>query len=255
MSVSIDRESPLRARMTSWRSSSSRSARWAGVIRVAGLAAMAALETGPGAHPDQSHPQLDREGSKINQVLQGSCSGPFEPGPLRRSLLDRTPAHFFQACTCLFVKPIGNPAGLVFAVLNRGQGGGELGGADLGDLLAGRPTNGCIRRNETDALTAPMLGGEALEKRVGVRRETDLERPVLLVDPDAVEDNDPTCTLQGYEARKQVDELSPILVPGRVEDVVAVEEVQGRVRHRAASWPRRGAAPPRRSRSGTQSAR
>src|SRR5918992_3624224 len=147
ISVSIDFESPLRARMTSWRSSSSRSARWAGVIRVAGLAAMCAFEAWPTARTDQLQAQLDQEGSRIRQILQGSCIGPFRPGPLRWSLLDRTPTHSFQPCSCLFVDALADPARLLFAVLDRSQGRGELLRADLRHFLSGGAANSRVRRD------------------------------------------------------------------------------------------------------------
>src|SRR5215211_4706311 len=216
MSVSIERESPLRARMTSWRSSSSRSARWAGVIRVAGLAAMAAFGSGP---------MLDRTSRTLNLIekvaastryYKGLALGPVRTSPLRRSLFDRTATHFFQACTCLFVDSVGNPARPVLAMLDRRERRRELAGADLRDLLARRPPHGGVRGHEADALTVAMLGGKALEQRVRVRREPHLERPVLLFGADTVEDDHAARAAYGNEAREQVDELPSVLEPGRV---------------------------------------
>ena len=80
-----------------------------------------------------------------------------------------------------------------------------------------------------------MLGGQALEHGVGVRREANLERPVLLVRTDAVEDDNAAGAMHRHEAGQQVDELAAIFDSSRVQDVVAVEQVEGRVRHSSAS--------------------
>ena len=71
-----------------------------------------------------------------------------------------------------------------------------------------------------------MLGGQALEQWVGRRCEANLERPVGRVLPDPVEDDDAAGSLNGDEARKGVYELLPGREIARVQDVVAVEEVE-----------------------------
>ena len=77
-----------------------------------------------------------------------------------------------------------------------------------------------------------MLGGQALEDGVCVWREANLQRAVLLVRSHAVENDDASRSTDGDEARERVDQLVPLLEPGRVEDVVAVEQVERRLRHR-----------------------
>jgi hypothetical protein len=129
------------------------------------------------------------------------------------SLFDRTPPHSLQACTCFFVDPVGNPARLLFAMLDARQRRGELPGIELRHLLAGGAADGCVGRNETHALLLPMLGGEPFQERIGVRSEANLERAVLLVAADAVEDHDAANAPDRDEAREQVDELAPILQP------------------------------------------
>ena len=79
-----------------------------------------------------------------------------------------------------------------------------------------------------------VLGGEPLEQRVGVRREAHLERAALGVVADAVEDDDAARALHRDEARERVDELARRPRTARVEQVVAVEEVERRLSHRAA---------------------
>jgi hypothetical protein len=132
---------------------------------------------------------------------------------LRWSLFDRTAAHSLQACTCLFVDPVGNPARLFFAMLDAGQRRGELSGVELRHLLAGGTADGCVGRDETHALLFSMLGCEPFQERIGVRSEAHLERAVLLVAADAVEDHDAADAPYRNEAREQVDELAPILQP------------------------------------------
>jgi hypothetical protein len=68
-----------------------------------------------------------------------------------------------------------------------------------------------------------VLGSEALEDGVCVWRETNLQRAVLLVRPDAVEDDHASRSTHGNKAREGVDQLVPLLEPGRSENVVAIE--------------------------------
>jgi hypothetical protein len=123
--------------------------------------------------------------------------------------------------------------------------------ADLHHLLPGRTANRRVRGDEADAIGRPVLRREPLEQCVRVRRVADVERPVVLVGARPVKDEDATGALDRDEAGERVAQLAQIREPARVQQVVAVEQVQGRVRRRAASAPRRAAARPRRSRSAT----
>ena len=73
-----------------------------------------------------------------------------------------------------------------------------------------------------------MLRREALEDVVGVRRVADLERPECARVSVTVEDDDAPRSLQRDEAGERVDELTLVRERSRVQDVVAVEEVQHR---------------------------
>jgi hypothetical protein len=77
-------------------------------------------------------------------------------------------------------------------------------------------------------------------------REAHLERTVSSVGSHTVEDDDTAGPADRDEARQGVDQLLPLLEAGRVQDVVAVEQVEGRIRQRDASVPRTPATRPRR---------
>ena len=91
-----------------------------------------------------------------------------------------------------------------------------------------------------------MLGREPLEQAVRGLGEPDLERAEAAVGANAVEDDDATRAAQGDVARETVDQLLTVAKAPGVEEVVAVEEVDGRVRQVrpppcvAASRPRTG---------------
>ena len=68
-----------------------------------------------------------------------------------------------------------------------------------------------------------MLRGEALEQRVRVLREANLERPVRLVGADAVEHEDAARAFDGDEAREFVAQRAWVLIVPGVEQVVTVE--------------------------------
>ena len=93
---------------------------------------------------------------------------------------------------------------------------------------------------------ATVLGSQPLEQGVGVLGVADLERAECRVLPHAVEDEHAARAVSGDEARQPVDELARVLERPRVQQVVAVEEVERRLSHRAAASPRRAAAPLRR---------
>ncbi len=81
-------------------------------------------------------------------------------------------------------------------------------------------------------------------------REAHLERADRALVADPVEDDHTPCTAGRDEARERVDQLVAITERPGVQQVVAVEEVQRRVSHRASfagAVLRRGARrPPRR---------
>jgi hypothetical protein len=79
-----------------------------------------------------------------------------------------------------------------------------------------------------------------------MRSKAHLERAVALVGSRAVEDDDTAGPADRNEARQGVDQLLPLVEAGGAEDVVAVEQVEGRIRQRDASAPRTPAAPQRR---------
>src|SRR5919201_1582562 len=106
---------------------------------------------------------------------------------------------------------------------------------------AGGPANGAVGRDDDDVLALAMLRRETFEERVRMFREADLQRPVGLVGTDAVEDEDPTRTFDGDEARELVAERPAVRVATGVEQVVAVEQVQRRLRHGVGGPPRRAA--------------
>ena len=81
-----------------------------------------------------------------------------------------------------------------------------------------------------------VLGGQPLEQRVGRRGEADLERAVGRVLAHPVEDDDAAGAADGDEARQRVDELAPVGEVARVQDVVAVEEVEHCLRMPAPRW-------------------
>jgi hypothetical protein len=107
----------------------------------------------------------------------------------------------------------------------------------LADLDPGRSPHGEVRGDETYLLAVPALGGQALEQRVRVRCIANLERAAVEVVAVPVEDDDATGALLGDEARQSVDELPNVAVIAGMQQVVAVEQVQRRVRH-VASVPR-----------------
>src|SRR5215216_3702692 len=171
--------------------------------------------------------------------------GPRKRCRLLRTSLDRTPTQPFQSRPRLFVNAVADPARVFLAVLDRRQIGGELARAQFRDLLTGGAANRSVRRNEDYPLTVAMLGRQPLEQRVGMGHEADVERTVAFVRADTVEDDDAAGAPQGDVAREQINELSPVLDPRGVEDVVAVEQVQRAIRQ-GASEPRRAAPQPRR---------
>jgi predicted nucleotidyltransferase len=71
-----------------------------------------------------------------------------------------------------------------------------------------------------------MLGRKAFDEVVGVLGEAHLERPDGGIVAPPVEDDDGTRAAEGHVARQPVDEVAAVAKRPRVEDVVAVEEVE-----------------------------
>jgi hypothetical protein len=151
-----------------------------------------------------------------------------------------------EAFTRLRIETVADPAGAVLAMLDRFERRGELARADLRNRLTGSPSDGRVRGDEAHPLAVPGLRSQPLQQSVGMRSKAHLERAVALVGSRAVEDDDTAGPADRNEARQGVDQLLPLVEAGGAEDVVAVEQVEGRIRQRDASAPRTPAAPQRR---------
>lgn len=130
---------------------------------------------------------------------------------------------------------------------------------DAARLLPRGAAHGKIGGDDPDLLRAAVLGGQALDQRVGGRGEAHLERAVHGIVADAVEDDDAAGTPHGDEAGERVHQLPPVGELTGVEDVVAVEQVEhlppmmpprppGARPRPPASPPRRAGRPRRRPR-------
>ena len=135
------------------------------------------------------------------------------------------------------VEPLTHPAAgaalLALDVAGLLEAGEERARRELAHLLPGGSAHCVIRRDHADELRRTVLRGEPFEQIVGVRREPHPERPDLALLPHAVEDDDAAHPAGGDEARECIDEL--LATAGevaRVEQVVAVEEVEGRLSNR-----------------------
>jgi len=175
-------------------------------------------------------------------VQPDPCAGPETTGP--NSAVGAPQA--LESLSRLGIDAVADAARAILAMLHRLEHGGELARADLRDRLAGGAPDGCVRRDQANAFTLPGLRSQPLEQSIRVRREAHLELTVPRVGSHAVEDDDSAGPADGDEARQSVDQLLPLLETGRAEDVVAVEQVEGRIRQRDASAPRTPATrPPR----------
>jgi hypothetical protein len=76
-----------------------------------------------------------------------------------------------------------------------------------------------------------VAGRQALEEVVRMCGPADLELAHVAVETAPVEDDDSPRSAGGDEAREHVDEVVRVAALARVEQVVAVEEVQGRFGH------------------------
>ena len=97
---------------------------------------------------------------------------------------------------------------------------------DPAGFLSGGSADFTIGGDHPDLLLRAVLGGEALDERVRLRGEANSQLPVGRVLADAVEDDHPTCAAHCDEARQTVDQLLALPERARVEDVVAVEEIE-----------------------------
>src|SRR5438105_5085326 len=97
-------------------------------------------------------------------------------------------------------------------------------------LLPGGAADGRVGGDEQDGLVSPVLCCKPLEQRVGVRGVTDLERTMVPVVARPVEDDDASSPPERDEAGPPVDELARVFELSREEQVVAVEQVQRRLR-------------------------
>src|SRR3990172_5618571 len=102
---------------------------------------------------------------------------------------------------------------------------------DLLHLDSGGAAHGGVGGDEADALARPVLGRESLEQRVGVRRVAHGEPAELALLAGPVEADAPACAARRDEARERVGQLAHVREAARVQEVVAVEEVEGRIGH------------------------
>ena len=93
-------------------------------------------------------------------------------------------------------------------------------------FLSGRSADLTVGRDDPDLLLPAVLRREALDERVGLFGEADLQPAVGGVVAGTVEDDDPAGAAHGDEAREPVGQLHPVTKRARVKDVVAVEEVE-----------------------------
>ena len=135
------------------------------------------------------------------------------------------------------------PGAVRFLVARLLQVGHEGAGGALLHLLAGRAADREVGGDEADDLGRTVLGGQPLEHGIRVRREAHRQRAHLGVDADAVPDEKTARTAHRHERRERVGQLALVGVAAGVEQVVTIEEVEGRISHRAVAVPRRGTAP------------
>ena len=154
-------------------------------------------------------------------------------------------AEALEALARLGVEPVAEPRSrppllrLGIAMARRLELGQEAPRGDLQHLLPRHAAHRVVGGHDADLLGAAILGREALEEVVRMRGPPHLERSDSALDPGPVEDDDSARATPRDEAREEVDELVRVGPLARVQQVVAVEEVQGRIGHQAASRWRR----------------
>jgi hypothetical protein len=92
-------------------------------------------------------------------------------------------------------------------------------------FLSGSSANLTIGGDHPDLLLPTVLGSKTLDECVRVLGEADGQVTIRCVLPDAVEDDHAMCAAQRDEARQTVDQLIALPERARVENVVAVEEI------------------------------
>jgi hypothetical protein len=97
---------------------------------------------------------------------------------------------------------------------------------DPAGFLSGGSADFTIGGDHPDLLLCAVLGGEALDERVRLRREANSQVPVGRVFADAVEDDHAACAAHCDEARQAVDQQLALPERARVKDVVAVKEIE-----------------------------
>jgi hypothetical protein len=93
-------------------------------------------------------------------------------------------------------------------------------------FLSGGSADLTIGGDHPDLLLRTVLGGEALDECVRLRGEANGQVPAGGVLADTVEDDYPPCAAHCDEARQAVDQLLALPERARVEDVVAVEQIE-----------------------------
>jgi hypothetical protein len=99
----------------------------------------------------------------------------------------------------------------------------------LSHLLPGRAPHGHVRGDDADLLLRAVFGRQALDQGVRVLGEPNLERAEARLRAMAVEDEDPPDALAGDPARQDVPQLGRLGEAAGVEQVVTVEQVEGRL--------------------------
>src|SRR3954447_26925193 len=92
--------------------------------------------------------------------------------------------------------------------------------------LSRRAPDRLVGGDHPHLLPLAVLGREALDDAVRVRREPHGEVAMHHVVANSVEDHDAASAAQGDEARELVDQLVAVTKPAGVQNVVAVEEVE-----------------------------
>src|SRR5579864_5699603 len=246
MRPSIAAPSPFRALSTSCRSSSSR---WAFCGEYA-YAVRAATERLPVRRRVKSHPLLEPEHSRGSKILQVHL---------------RWTQHDTNICSLAFaaskpleprqggrIESVAEVAPHPVDVRRRHELGEEGPRGQDPHLHPGRPAHGLVGRDDGHLLSAPPLGGEPFDERVRVLGPAHLERAVALVGTEPIEHEHTARALRRHPARQQIAQLLRRAEAARVEEVEAVEEIEGRLSRLFASALRREERRRRRLRSATR---
>ena len=143
-------------------------------------------------------------------------------------------AEAFELGQRFRVEPLAHWARAAFVVTFGLEIREERGRRCFAYLLTGRASNGRVRRDQAHDIATAVLGRKTLDQRVRMARVADGERPDIAFLAATVEHDHPASATRCDEARQLIDKGARILVAARVEEVVAVEEVEGRLGHYAA---------------------